>query len=173
MLFVLSTSVIADTARSLAAMRSLTMPDSEHAILSPLLDPSRRALMVNLVRQAFADTALGLMPYVSDCTLGTEDATTDPGPTPPEGPDTPDLMSIAIDLPCRLPDSSLWTIRRGLEQSVAMTALSRLVTVAGGDYAVARWLAKSFADEGRDALRAVREAVATLPQSAVQPFVRG
>jgi len=55
---------------------------------------------------------------------------------------------------------------------VAMTALSRLVTVAGGDYAVARWLAKSFADEGRDALRAVREAVATLPQSAVQPFVR-
>ena len=35
MLFVLSTSVIADTARSLAAMRSLTMPASEHARHSP------------------------------------------------------------------------------------------------------------------------------------------
>ncbi|GEM_PF-1986731 len=172
MLFVLSIPVITDNMRALAAMRSLTMPDNGHSALAPVLDPSKRGLLALMIRQSFAEVVLGLMPHVSDCTLGAETAVSDPGHTPPEGPDGPDLMSVEIDLPCRLHDAALWSVRRGLEQATGIGALSRLVTAAADPADSAEWLAKAFADEARDALKAVKEAITTPPQDSFKPFVR-
>ena len=172
MLFVLSIPVITDNMRALAAMRSRTIPDSGHAALAPVDGASKRGLLAVMIRQSFAEVVLGLLPHVSDCTLGAERAVSAPGHTPPEGPDDPDLMSVEIDLPCRLHDAALWSVRRGLEQATGIGALSRLVTAAADPADSAEWLAKAFADEARDALKAVKEAITTPPQDTFKPFVR-
>lgn len=168
MIFSLSVPVITDTAHALAAFQNLTSPEPQRAVLAPLLSPSRRGLFTIMVRQSFAELALALLPYVADCSLGAEEAASDPGHTDPEGPGSPDVMTIDLRVPAGLGENAPWALRRQLEQAVAMTALARVVTASGTDNAHAIALADTFAGQASAALASLARTLATPPA----PFVR-
>ncbi len=165
MLFVLSPAVIADITRSLAAYAVLGAEESEHAALRPLLDPARRGLLVNMARQAFAETILRLSPYVDDCALDDEDCASDPGHTAPDTDPEDMMMKVELRLPATLPDSAGWSVRRSIEQAVAYTALSRLTATTDGGSR----LAERCAAVAESTLAGV---AATLAHPAVHAFIR-
>lgn len=132
MLFVLSPAVIADITRSLAAYAVLSADESAQPALRPILDPARRGLLVNMARQAFAETVLRLSPHVADCALDDEDSRSDPGHTSADTDPEDMMMKVELRLPSSLPESAGWSLRRAIEQAVAYTALSHLTEAADG-----------------------------------------
>ncbi|MCM1163110.1 MAG: hypothetical protein NC339_02505 [Muribaculaceae bacterium] len=170
MIFALSNTVITDTVRSLAAFHTLTCQPDERRALSPVLDSQRRGILVNMVRQAFAETVLKLLPYSTGFTLDNETPTSPgQGSTPASGPVADDIMKVELNLPSGLPPDGAWSVRRALEQTVAMTALSRLVTAIAEDAGLA--MASRFEAQAKEALKAVTAALTTA-DADFHPFVR-
>lgn len=171
MIFALSNTVITDTVRSLAAYHSLTSGPAERRALDPLLDGSHRALLVNMTRQAFAEIALRLLPFATDFTLCSETSTSDVASIPPRGPEDDDIMKIELTTPGGLTARAGSSLRRALEQAVAMTALARLAGAAGVDSPAVERMIGGFNRQAADALSALTGALSA-PAADCHPFVR-
>ena len=98
MLYSLSTQVIADTVHALVALELLSASEPTRTALSPLLDPERRGMLTLMIKNAFAETVLDLMPYVDDADLDGEKPAVSPGEHPAD--DSADhLMQIVLRVP--------------------------------------------------------------------------
>ncbi|MCM1521427.1 MAG: hypothetical protein NC039_02100 [Muribaculaceae bacterium] len=171
MIFALSNTVICDTVRSLAAFRSLTSDRPEHDLLAPILDSSRRGILINIVRQSFSEIVLRLLPFTTDFTLGSENSSSSPPATPAEGPSESDIMKVELRLPAGLPAGAGWSLRRALEQAVAMTALSRLVAATDSETSAGWHLAENFSQQAETALKEVNRSLSSDPTD-LHPFLR-
>lgn len=103
--------MIARTIQALAAVRLLALPDEERPLLSPLLDKERQELLAMLVKNAFAEAAMGLGPLVTDVSFDDET-------------DGDDMFSITLVVPVGFTATRHGVVRRALEQLIAFTALS-------------------------------------------------
>lgn len=105
MRYSLSMTSIIDTMQALVALRLLSAPPCGAKVLAELLMPERRPLVSALVKDAFAETLIALLPYLSDSGLGEEDDT--------------DFLTFELSAPVRMPDGAHTVVRRSLEQSIA------------------------------------------------------
>lgn len=129
MQYFLSTDVIADTIHALAALQILSEPDDSDTPPSPLLDPERRGQLLLMIRNAFADLVLQLIPYVEDADLDAETPSAPPPHQEPQGDDDDPLMKIALRTPpqsvmSRYGDNFHGILRRRLETAVALRVLA-------------------------------------------------
>ncbi|MDE5726316.1 MAG: hypothetical protein K2L91_04310 [Duncaniella sp.] len=131
MTYSLSTSVIIDTIQATAAFRVLSAPEEIKSLFAPLLRPEVRGQLKIMVKNAFAETILLLLPHVSDCCLDDESAVTDPGPQD-TGDTTELLLKVTLGSGVNGRDYAGAAVRRHLEQAVAMRALAEW-SLAGGD----------------------------------------
>ncbi len=132
MLYSLSTSVIMDTIQATAAFQTLSAPDDRKALLSPLLQPQVRGQLKIMVRNAFAETILAILPYVEECSLDGETSASDPGHQDPS--DESDLLlTVELSPLATGQDVSGASLRRVLEHIVVMKSM-RLWTLAAGDH---------------------------------------
>lgn len=163
--FHLSTNVIADTARALAAMETLAAgPGSElRGILSPMIHPDRDGVLELLIKNAFVRLVAALSAYTDAAVLGDESATADPGSTTPGGDlDTDTLLSIDLRIPDPHTATFATTLRRNLEETAALYVLS-LCASASGAPATARHF---------DEIAAIRLASVTTALTAAKTFIR-
>ena len=79
MLYSLSTQVIADTVHALVALELLSASEPTRTALSPLLSPERRGMLTLMIKNAFSETVLDLIPYVDDADLDGEKPAVSPG----------------------------------------------------------------------------------------------
>lgn len=127
----LSTSAIIDSIQATAAFQSLTTSPDIHPTFSTLLRGEWRGQMRMMIRNAFVDLILSLMPCVIDCDLDSETSTSDPGSiNPADGSDI--LLKVEIADPVGGAGSSGAVIRRQLEHTVTMRAL-HLWALSAGD----------------------------------------
>lgn len=125
----LSPRIILTTMQALAAVQSLAS-DADRALLAPILCRERTPLLAVMIRNAFADIVMRLGPMVADVSLGDESAASSG-----EDEDTAlldlDLM-VELHTPRTFTGGRHATIRRALEQNVALSALSMWSVAAVG-----------------------------------------
>lgn len=122
MLYSLSTNVITDTAHAIAAMQSLSGGEEGRVLFGPILEPGRQGLLRLLVKNAFAEVIVALLPFITDCNLDDEDEAS--GVAHQEADDDSDaLLQFELSAPGKLSSGAHSGIRRALEQSIAYKAL--------------------------------------------------
>lgn len=124
MTYTLSTNAILDTLYAMAALHNLTTESPE-----PILDPDRTGPVKLMVKNAFAAICLQLMPYMVDCNLDSESATS--APDTPAVDDADILMTMTLAVPRDIPDRMHPIIRRNIEQAVAHYALGDAIMASG------------------------------------------
>lgn len=169
MLYSLSTQVIADTVHALVALELLSASEPTRTALSPLLDPERRGMLTLMIKNAFAETVLDLMPYVDDADLDGEKPAVSPGEHPAD--DSADhLMQIVLRVPAtpggERPAGIHGLIRRQLDMTVVSRVIHTALLAAGG--ASACELAGAYASKLRTAL----DSLTALLRAPATPFVR-
>lgn len=123
MLYSLSTVVISDTVHALAAMESLRAAGKSSSLFAPLLDPARAGLLAIMVRNAFAETVLDLLPYVVDSSLGSETADVGPGAQAVDEDCADLLLRIELRVPPDFTSGMHGLVRRHLENAVVNRVL--------------------------------------------------
>lgn len=148
MTYSLSTHVILNTMHALAAVQALACGDGERAILAPMLRRERTPLQALLVKNAFVEVVMRLGPLVADTTLGDETATSPGGDAAdPEAESLDCLLTVELLTPASFSTARHGIVRRALEQSVALTALSQWCRAAcRASDAKAAGVAASLAD---------------------------
>ena len=155
MLYSLSISTIADTIHALAAMELLRAGEDEKTLLSPLLDAERSELLSQMIKTAFAEISLTLLPYVEDIATDNE----------------------SLDLSLRTPvfafDGIHLVLRRKIEAAVAYKVIQTYILSAASSADFPRTdyseLVDVFAKLVADAEKALLSAL--IP--SFEPFVRG
>ncbi len=152
MLYSLSTDVIIDTIHALAAMQMLSSSVDERKILAPLLDNDRRGTLVLLVKNAFAETMLDILPYVENADLDGEIPSESPGHQPPDdGADHLLQIELRVDKTGVVVRPSVHgLVRRGLESVIVMRVLESVALAASGNGASA--LSACFGAKTREAI---------------------
>lgn len=170
MLYSLSASVIADTIHALAAMELLRSdPESDlSALLSPLIDPERRPQLMLMVRNAFAELMIDLLPFVDNASLDAEDAVCNAAGQSSADVSDP-LMQVDLRTPSGLTSSFHGLLRRKLELSVVYGVLSACVpSLASAESSSASLFATSVVDMARSSRQALLDMLARVPA----PFLR-
>lgn len=169
MLYSLSNSVILDTVHALAAMEMLGAGEETETILAPLLDPERRAPLALMIKNAFAELVVELLPYVDSAALDSETAVSDPGHH--EADRTADsLMQIALRTPQTLPSGAHGLVRRQLELAVVYRTMELAVLSAGST--CGNTAATTLISNFNASVETAKTTLRTLLTSAVQPFIR-
>lgn len=164
MLYSLSTQVIADTVHALVALELLSAPPQTTVILSPLLDPAKRGLLTLMIKNAFAETVVGLLPYVDDAGLDDEKASS--APDPHQADDCQDHL-LQVSLRVASPSAGIHgIIRRHLEMAVVLRVIHTALT-AGGSSVVG-----NSVQAIEQKLRTYLEALVSALRSPGDPFVR-
>ncbi|MDE5689157.1 MAG: hypothetical protein K2I38_00470 [Duncaniella sp.] len=169
MLYSLSTQVIADTVHALVALELLSASQPARSTLSPRLDPARRGVLTLMIKNAFAETVLDLLPYVDDADLDGEKPAASPGEHPAD--DSADhLMKIALRVPAapggERPAGIHGLIRRQLEMTVVSRVIHTALLAAGGSLACD--IAGAYASKLATAL----DSLTALLRAPATPFVR-
>ncbi len=116
--------------QALAAVQSLAAGDNGRAVLAPILSRERTPLLAVMIRNAFADIVMRLGPIVADVSLGDETAAS------PGSDEETELLDIDLMVELHTPRTFTTgrhaTIRRALEQNVALSALSMWSAAASG-----------------------------------------
>lgn len=171
MLYSLSTRVIADTVQAHVALELLAAPAEVRPLLSPLLDPSRRGLLTLMVKNAFAEIVLDLLPYVDDAELDAEDARTSPGAHPAD--DSADhLLQITLRTPVGGPKGLSGVIRRHLEMMVVLRVIHSALLTAASSAANPSALSAMTAAIAARLDRRKTDLVTHLSGQLASPFVR-
>lgn len=169
MLYSLSTQVIADTVHALVALELLSASADEKTSLSPLIDPARRGILTLMIKNAFAETVLVLLPYVDDAELDGERPDLSPAAHPAD--DSADhLMQITLKVP-QAAGGGRQTgihglIRRHLEMAVVLRVIHTSLVAAGDSAGLVR--AAPFAVKLQQQLAAL----SALLRAPAAPFVR-
>lgn len=162
MTYSLSTSVIIDTIRSTAAFQIMSASDDRKPLFASLMRDEVRGQLKIMVKNAFAETVLRLLPHVSGCTLDGESANEDPGSQ--DTLDTSDMiLRVTLPPPAGGRDYAGAAVRRQLEQTVVLQAM-RLWALAGGDHVAA----EAYSTLASSALDTLLCSLATSPR----PFLR-
>lgn len=156
----LSTNVILDSLHARAAFAAFVTNEGEE-IDTTVLDPCNRGLLRLMIKNAFADIVVRLLPLATECNLDGEDALTDPGHQErDDGSDV--ILSVEIDHN-GLTSAVGAATRRHLENAVAMLTLSYLAASQGNQA-----LAGAFESLSNAALASFSSAGVR-----ARPFVRG
>lgn len=120
----LSTNSILTTIHAMAALQAIAADDDGRAVLAPVLNRSCPDMLAVMIRNAFADIAMGLGPLVLDIQLDDETASGPGAEGDDAGTATVDMMlSVELLTPRTFTTSRHGIVRRALEQAVALTAL--------------------------------------------------
>ncbi len=125
----LSTDVILDTVHATAALETVTAETEDVRLLfEPLLSRSARGPVMLMVKNAFAEMLLEILPAVKWCNLDNETGMDGPGH---EDGESALLLEfeVADDM---LPEGSGGVVRRNLENAVGMRVIANHA-LAGGD----------------------------------------
>lgn len=154
----LSPRIILTTMQALAAVQSMAGNDDERALLAPILCRERTPLLAVMIRNAFADIVMRLGPMVTDVSLGDESAAS---PGTDEETDLLDIdLMVELLTPRTFTTGRHATIRRAIEQNVALSALSMWsVAASGADGSAGADLADRFASIASDWHRTLRTAL--------------
>ncbi|WP_297066841.1 hypothetical protein [uncultured Duncaniella sp.] len=164
----LSTTVITDTVHALAALESLSAADdTARTLLRPLLDRERTGILRLMVKNAFAEIILHLLPYVDGAELDNELPAVNPGHQA-AGDEADTLLGIDLRLPAGVSATLGPLLRRNLELAVTYRVLAVAVTSASSVSDAASTLASSFSDRSANAVAAMLAAL----RSPGRPFVR-
>lgn len=128
MLFSLSTNVIVDTIHAIAALETLRgRCGNDASALRPLLDRERSGPLRLLVKNAFAETVMRLLPYVTDTCLDNEKPDAAPGHQEVDaGGDI--LLQIELRIPEGFHASGASSLRRNLEFAVSSHVIETVLT---------------------------------------------
>lgn len=110
MIYSLSTDSIIRIVHAVWALHIISYRDADSLTCGPDLLPSRRDLMTAIITDAFAETLVALLPYVSDSNLDSVDV------------EVTLRFSLADTL--AIPEGSHPIIRRSIEQSIAYRVIS-------------------------------------------------
>lgn len=152
MIFSLSADIIADIIHAHAALELLSAdPGGEgRRLLTPLLDRERHEPLDNLVRNAFAETVVDLLPYVTDVSL-------------PESEGA--LLAVDLRLPASFSPTLVTVLRRRIEHLIAMRVLDSAIAASA---VTLPGLSAVFAERHREARASVLASLRGVPE----PFVR-
>lgn len=166
MQFSLSTAVITDTIHALAALEALSATDGEtRLLLAPLLDRERPGPLRLMVKNAFAEIILRLLPYVGDVELDGESPDSLPGhQSATDGSDI--LLKVSLKIPAGAAPSLSSAVRRNLELAVVYRTLASALLATRSS--VAGSLISSFSARSAEAVAAVLSVL----RSPSRPFVR-
>lgn len=167
MLYSLSTSVIMDTIQAMAAFQIMSASDERKSLLSPLLRSGSRGQLKPVVKNAFAETVLSILPYVKECSLDGETAGDDPGHQ--ESSDESDLLLTLELSPLKTDrDHAGAALRRTIEHIVAMKSM-KLWMLSAGDLDASR----SYETLAETALTGLLAALRPAPRPHLRDNFRG
>lgn len=165
----LSTNSILTTVHAMAALQSIAADDDGRALLAPVLNRSRSGVLAVMIRNSFADIAMGLGPLVLDIQLDDETASGERVEYA-DVTDSPADMMLSVELltPRSFSTSRHGIVRRALEQAVALNALQMWCMASDTGDGSAAEMAGRFGSVAHEWLGTLRSAL----QPEIYPAVR-
>lgn len=144
----------------MAALQAMACEPDRRAVLAPVLCHERTRLLTEMIGNAFVEVVLKLGPLVADMELGGE---------PADAADS--IMSIELLTPAGFSTSRHTFVRRALEQTVALTALSLWCRASVSDGAAGR-AASALADSFASVASGWHETLVSAVSSVTYPAIR-